>query len=217
MKRYFFALFFFCALWACSTKNTAQHVASDLTNVQTLPPKDDKMEEAILAGGCFWCTEAVFQRIKGVQSVVPGYIGGQTQHPTYKEICTGQTGHAEAIRIVFDPAVVSYQDLLEIFFHTHDPTTLNRQGNDVGTQYRSEIFYTTENQQLVAKEVLRQIDEQKLWPNKIVTKISQASTFYLAEKEHHNYYNDNSKQGYCVFVISPKIEKLEKLFKDKLD
>lgn len=174
------------------------------------------MEVATFAGGCFWCTEAVFLEIKGVEKVVSGYIGGKTVNPTYKDICTGETGHAEAIQITFNPNEVAYEDLLEIFFGTHDPTTLNRQGADVGTQYRSEIFYHSEDQKTKAENYIQLLEKEKLYDKKIVTKVSSATVFYPAEDFHQNYYNQNSSQGYCQMVIAPKLEKLRKYYKSKL-
>ncbi|WP_442902354.1 peptide-methionine (S)-S-oxide reductase MsrA [Flavobacterium sp.] len=174
------------------------------------------MELATFAGGCFWCTEAVFLEIKGVQKVVPGYIGGVSPNPTYRDICTGMTGHAEAIQITFDPNIVSYGELLEIFFATHDPTTLNRQGNDEGTQYRSEVFYYNDSQKQLTEEYIALMTREKTFKNPIVTRVSPASVFYVAEDYHHNYYNLNKTQSYCSFVITPKIEKLNKNFKSKL-
>lgn len=174
------------------------------------------MEVATFAGGCFWCTEAVFLEIKGVEKVVSGYIGGKTINPTYKEICTGETGHAEAIQITFNPNEVAYEDLLEVFFGTHDPTTLNRQGADVGTQYRSAIFYHSEAQKTKAENYIQLLEKEKLYDKKIVTKVSSATIFYPAEDYHQNYYNQNSSQGYCQMVIAPKLEKLRKYFKSKL-
>ena len=174
------------------------------------------MEVATFAGGCFWCTEAVFLEIKGVEKVVSGYIGGKTINPTYKEICTGETGHAEAIQITFNPNEVAYEDLLEVFFGTHDPTTLNRQGADVGTQYRSAIFYHSEAQKTKAENYIQLLEKEKLYDKKIVTKVSSASVFYPAEDYHQNYYNQNSSQGYCQMVIAPKLEKLRKYYKSKL-
>lgn len=174
------------------------------------------MEVATFAGGCFWCTEAVFLEIKGVEKVVSGYIGGKTVNPTYKDICTGETGHAEAIQIKFNPNEVAYEDLLEIFFGTHDPTTLNRQGADVGTQYRSEIFYHSEAQKTKAENYIQLLEKEKLYDKKIVTKVSSATVFYPAEDYHQNYYNQNSSQGYCQMVIAPKLEKLRKYYKSKL-
>ena len=174
------------------------------------------MEVATFAGGCFWCTEAVFLEIKGVEKVVSGYIGGKTKNPTYKDICTGETGHAEAIQITFNPNEVAYEDLLEVFFATHEPTTLNRQGADVGTQYRSEIFYHSEAQKTKAENYIQLLEKEKLYDKKIVTKVSSASVFYNAEEYHQNYYNQNSSQGYCQMVIAPKLEKLRKYYKSKL-
>ena len=174
------------------------------------------MEVATFAGGCFWCTEAIFLEIKGVEKVVSGYIGGKTINPTYKDICTGETGHAEAIQITFNPNEVAYEDLLEVFFATHDPTTLNRQGADVGTQYRSEIFYHSEAQKTKAENYIQLLEKEKLYDKKIVTKVSSASVFYNAEEYHQNYYNQNSSQGYCQMVIAPKLEKLRKYYKSKL-
>ncbi|GGA82564.1 peptide methionine sulfoxide reductase MsrA [Flavobacterium palustre] len=178
--------------------------------------KEVKMEMATFAGGCFWCTEAVFLELKGVEAVVSGYIGGKTVNPTYKEICQGDTEHAEAIRINFDANVISFGELLELFFATHDPTTLNRQGNDVGTQYRSEIFYHNEEQQLIAEDFIRFLTQEAVFERPIVTKVSAATIFYPAEDYHQNYYNQNKSQGYCAFVITPKIEKVRKYFEEKL-
>ena len=177
---------------------------------------DNKTETAIFAGGCFWCTEAFFVDLKGVEKVVSGYIGGKTENPTYKEVCSGYSGHAEAIKITFNPDEVAYEDLLEIFFATHDPTTINRQGADVGTQYRSEIFYTTDEQKVAAENFIKLLTEQDILGKKIVTKISQASTFYPAEDYHQDYYAQNPDQPYCAMVIAPKLEKLKKNYKSKL-
>lgn len=176
----------------------------------------ERIEVATFAGGCFWCTEAVFLELEGVKSVISGYIGGKTIDPTYKEICGGETGHAEAIEITFDPEKISFGELLEIFFATHDPTTINRQGNDVGTQYRSEIFYHNEEQKKTAEDYIALMTNEDTFGKRIVTKISPASKFYEAEDYHQNYYNDNKTQGYCSYIITPKIEKLKKVYKDKL-
>lgn len=174
------------------------------------------LSRTILAGGCFWCTEAVFLNIRGVQKVTPGYIGGRRQNPTYEQICTGHAGHAEAIEIVFDPEVISFEMLLNIFFATHDPTTLNRQGNDIGTQYRSSIFYVDEAQKRAAEAYLAQLKTMEVFEAPVVTKLEEATVFYEAEVYHHNYYNRNPEQGYCSFVISPKVSKLSKYFADWL-
>ena len=173
-------------------------------------------EIATFAGGCFWCTEAVFLEIDGVKSVVSGYTGGKTINPTYKEICTGETGHAEAIQIVFDPRKVTFGELLEIFFATHDPTTINRQGNDVGTQYRSEVFYHDENQKELTEAYIALLNDENTFGKKIVTKLSLAPLFYPAEEYHKNYYGQNQTQSYCTYIITPKIEKVRTKFKNKL-
>lgn len=173
-------------------------------------------EVATFAGGCFWCTEAIFQEVKGVEKVVSGYTGGFIKNPAYREVCNGTTGHAEAIQITFNPELVSYEDLLEIFFGTHDPTTLNRQGADVGTQYRSEVFYHSEAQKEKAEKYIQWIEQEKLYSNPIVTKVSPASEFYAAEEYHQDYYSQNSQQGYCQMVIAPKLEKLRKYYQSKL-
>lgn len=178
--------------------------------------KDIKMEMATFAGGCFWCTEAVFLELKGVEAVVSGYIGGKTTNPTYKEICQGDTGHAEAIQITFNPEVISFGELLELFFATHDPTTLNRQGNDVGTQYRSEIFYHNEEQKRISEDFIQFLTKEDVFGKPIVTQLSPVSTFFEAEDYHQNYYNQNKSQGYCSFVITPKIDKVRQYFKEKL-
>lgn len=177
---------------------------------------EEGKEVATFAGGCFWCTEAVFLEIKGVEKVVSGYTGGTIKNPSYREIGTGTTGHAEAIEITYDPNLVQYKDLLEIFFSSHNPTTLNRQGADVGTQYRSEIFYHSEEQKNEAEEYIALIEKEKLYNDPIVTKVSSAVVFYVAEDYHQNYYNENSSQGYCQMVIAPKLEKLRKYYKSKL-
>lgn len=174
------------------------------------------IETAIFANGCFWCTEAVFQRLNGVHTVVPGYIGGHIKNPAYREVCSGRTGHAEGIKIEFDPNIITFKELLEVFFATHDPTTLNKQGNDVGTQYRSEVFYTNEQQKDITKSYLQFLEEENVFNDPIVTAISEAGPFYLAEEDHHNYYNDNKLQPYCQVIINPKLRKLQTHFADKL-
>ena len=176
----------------------------------------EKMEVATFAGGCFWCTEAVFLELNGVKSVTSGYIGGKTINPTYKDVCNGDTGHAEAIQITFDSSKITFGELLEIFFATHDPTTLNRQGNDSGTQYRSEIFYHNENQKKISEDYIALLTKENTFGKPIVTVISAATKFYEAEDYHQNYYNQNKSQGYCSYVITPKVDKVRKLFKDKL-
>ncbi len=172
-------------------------------------------EIAVFAGGCFWCTEAIFLALQGVKTVVSGYTGGMTSNPTYAEICNGNTGHAEAIRVVFDSTIITFETLLEVFFATHDPTTLNRQGNDVGTQYRSAIFYENENQKKLSLAYIALLSQQHTFGNPIVTTVVLASVFYPAETEHSNYYNQNKNQSYCSYVITPKMNKLKTNFEDK--
>ncbi len=203
---------------SCQTKAKTPMDAEniELTKGETLQMDNRKTETAIFAGGCFWCTEAFFTDLKGVEKVVSGYIGGTTKNPTYKEVCSGTTGHAEAIKITYNPEEVAYEDLLEIFFATHDPTTLNRQGADVGTQYRSEIFYTTPEQKAAAENFIKLLTDQKIFDKKIVTKVSESSTFYAAEDYHQDYYAQNSNQPYCQAVIEPKLTKLKKNYKSKL-
>jgi peptide-methionine (S)-S-oxide reductase len=174
------------------------------------------LQKATLAGGCFWCTEAVFQELKGVYKVTSGYIGGHVPNPTYKAICTGETGHAEATQIDYNPDEVSFEQLLEVHFKTHDPTTLNRQGNDVGTQYRSAIFYHSPEQKAAAESIIAELSKAGVYPNPIVTEVSEATTWYPAEDYHQNYYSNNPNQGYCAMVITPKMEKFRKVFADRL-
>ena len=186
------------------------NITNSLNSIQPIP------ESAIFAGGCFWCTEAVFLELEGVLQVVSGYIGGATSNPTYSEICKGNTGHAEAIKITFDSRIINYGELLEVFFATHDPTTLNRQGNDIGTQYRSEVFFTNENQKAIAQKYIELLNNKFTFGKPVVTKVSEASIFFNAEDYHLNYYNQNKAQGYCSYVITPKIEKLRNKFQSKL-
>ena len=174
------------------------------------------MEKATFGAGCFWCVEAVFERLKGVETVESGYTGGHTKNPTYKEICTGRTGHAEVVQITFDPKVVSFGELLEVFWKTHDPTTLNRQGNDVGTQYRSAVFYHDHQQKAEAEKYKKKLDEAGVFDDPIVTEISPLGVYYAAENYHQEYFEQNPNQPYCRLVIAPKVDKFEKVFKDKL-
>ena len=173
-------------------------------------------DTAYLAGGCFWCLEAIFQDLQGVEKVTSGYSGGNIKNPTYEQICTGETGHAEVVKIEYDNDVITFKELLEIFFTTHDPTTLNRQGNDFGTQYRSAIFYQTEEQKIIAKQMKEEIEEKKIWNHPIVTEISPLKEFYEAEKYHQNYFLNNPTQGYCKVVIEPKVSKFKKQYSEKL-
>ncbi len=174
------------------------------------------MAQATFGGGCFWCTEAVFQNLKGVTKVVSGYMGGHTNNPTYKDICTGSTGHAEIIQIEYNEAEISFEDLLLVFFKTHDPTTLNRQGNDAGTQYRSVVFYETQEQKKSAEALIDKLEKELVFDRPIVTEISPVSEFYAAEDYHQNYYNNNPDQGYCAYVIQPKLAKFTKEFGTRL-
>lgn len=170
------------------------------------------IKQAYLAAGCFWCTESIFQRIRGVIEVVPGYMGGHIKNPAYREVCNGNTGHTETIKALYEQDLISYGELLEIFFLTHDPTTLNRQGNDVGSQYRSAIFYNDLDEKKQIEDCINRLDKEAVFENPIVTEISTAYPFYAAEIEHHNYYNQNTEQPYCQFVITPKIKKLKSYF-----
>lgn len=181
---------------------------------QTMNAK--QVEIVTFGAGCFWCTEAVFLNVKGVEKVESGYSGGKIKNPSYREICTGTTGHAEVTQITFDPKVVSFEDLLEVFWNTHDPTTLNRQGADEGTQYRSVVFYHNETQKKTAEAYLRQLETSKVYKNPIVTEISPLTNFYKAENYHQNYYALNPNQGYCQYVIRPKVDKFKKQFASKL-
>jgi peptide-methionine (S)-S-oxide reductase len=192
---------------------------TQLTDIKTEVKKEimnDSVQVATFAGGCFWCTEAVFLEVKGVEKIVSGFTGGFVKNPAYREVCNETTGHAEGIQITFNPKEVAYEDLLEIFFATHDPTTLNKQGADVGTQYRSAIFYHSIEQKEKAEKYIQLIEKEKLYANPIVTQIEEAGVFYLAEDYHQNYYNQNKEQGYCQYVIAPKLDKLRKYYKSKL-
>lgn len=211
MKTLFLALFAI-GFAACQPKEQQppKSTKSDLME------QKDNMETATFAGGCFWCTEAVFLELEGVKSVVSGYIGGTVQNPTYEQVSSGTTGHAEATQIIFDPNVISYDQLLEIYFATHDPTTLNRQGADIGTQYRSEIFYNSEDQKIQAEDYISLMTAQRTFPAPIVTRVSAATEFFAAENYHQNYYSRNQNQSYCSYVITPKVQKVRKVFADKL-
>ena len=174
------------------------------------------LQKATLGGGCFWCTEAIYLELIGVVDVKPGYSGGHVKNPTYNEVCEGTTGHAEVVQITFDPEVVSFSEILEVFFMTHDPTTLNRQGNDVGPQYRSAIFYHNDEQKEVAERVIDLFEKEEVYSKPIVTEVTGFDKFYVAEDYHINYYARNKTQGYCQFVVAPKLEKFKKIFKDQL-
>jgi peptide-methionine (S)-S-oxide reductase len=185
-------------------------------------PQEEKVmdnkptEIAIFGAGCFWCVEAVFEDIKGVYKVESGYTGGKIKNPTYKEVCTGMTGHAEVAKITYNPDEVSFEFLLSVFFKTHDPTTLNYQGNDHGTQYRSAIFYTNEAQKIAAEKIIKQLNDEKAYPKPIVTEVTKFDVFYVAENYHQNYFKTNPNQSYCQYVIQPKVDKFKKVFKEYL-
>ncbi len=174
------------------------------------------MEKATFAGGCFWCTEAIFKKIKGVDSVMSGYSGGDMENPDYETVSSGTTGHTEAIQIEFDPKIISYDMLVEIFFHLHDPTTINRQGNDVGTQYRSSIFYHSDDQKMAAERVRQKVTDEHIYPDKIVTEIVPFGTFYKAEEYHQDFYKNNPDYGYCKVIIDPKIKKLLREYSEQV-
>jgi methionine-S-sulfoxide reductase len=200
-------------LWACKQDVQGKQKQA-INNIEKT--NMTSFDTITLGGGCFWCIEAVFQRLEGVKSVRSGYAGGKIKNPTYREVCSGLTGHAEVVEVVYDPAVVSYRDILKVFFTVHDPTTLNRQGADQGTQYRSVIFYHKEAQKTEAEDLIRALNAEGAWADPVVTELSPATVFYPAEDYHQNYYNDNPNQPYCRFVVGPKVEKFEKVFSDRL-
>ncbi|CAN5527251.1 peptide-methionine (S)-S-oxide reductase MsrA [soil metagenome] len=202
-------------LAACGASGGNDHLPPASTAKQTTMTTPSSAK-ATFGGGCFWCTEAVFQLLDGVLKVESGYSGGSVKNPTYKAVCTGTTGHAEVTQITYDPSVVTYDDLLQVFFASHDPTTLNRQGNDAGTQYRSVIFTHDAEQERIAKAYIDQLTKSKTWSDPIVTEVSPITTFYVAEDYHQDYYNQNGSQPYCSFVVRPKVEKFLKLFPEKV-
>jgi peptide-methionine (S)-S-oxide reductase len=216
----FVAAIFFVT--ACGqSKNTGTNTETMKTEETTTQPivthsNEQTIDTATFGAGCFWCVEAVFQRLDGVMSIKSGYSGGSVKNPSYREVCNGTTGHAEVCQIVYDKTKVSFDELLEVFWKTHDPTTLNMQGNDHGTQYRSAIFYHNEEQKTKAEAYKKELNAAKVYPNPIVTEITAFTNYYPAEEYHQNYYNQNGSEGYCKFVIQPKVEKFEKIFKDKM-
>ena len=197
-------------------QNKSANAQSEIKSETGVKKQMDNLQKATFGSGCFWCTEAIFDRLNGVIEVESGYSGGKADNPTYEEVCTGTTGHAEVTQITYDPAIISFDELLEVFWKTHDPTTLNRQGNDVGTQYRSVIFYHNEEQKNLAEKYKDKLNKSGAWEKPIVTEITAYKNFFSAEKYHQDYYENNPNQGYCSFVIAPKVEKFEKVFKDKL-
>ena len=194
-------------LYSCAQKNN---------NNMAIDSFKKGLDTVTLGAGCFWCVEAIFQNIKGVEAVFSGYSGGTGENPTYKQVCTGTTGHAEVCQILYDPSLIRFEDILEVFFKTHDPTTLNRQGDDMGTQYRSVIFYHSENQKNIAESIKKNLNENGAWENPVVTEIIPFKNFYKAENYHQDYFSLNGTQPYCRLVIQPKIEKFKKVFGDKL-
>ncbi len=213
MNTYLILIFLLLTAIACNKTTSHNKTTSEveMSNVD-----ETKFKTATFGSGCFWCTEAIFERVKGVNSVVSGYAGGTTINPTYEEVCTGETGHAEVVQLLYDPSIITYDELLEIFWKTHDPTTLNRQGADVGTQYRSVIFYHDEEQREKAEMYKSELDKAGIWQNPIVTEIVPFTNFFTAEKYHQNYYEMNPGQGYCTYVITPKLLKFEEVFRNKL-
>jgi peptide-methionine (S)-S-oxide reductase len=205
---------FFVSVLSLASCSQYQSQYMDLTDEQIT--QNVNYDTATFATGCFWCTEAIFQRLKGVKKVTSGYSGGDVQNPSYEEVCTGKTGHAECCQVIYDASVISYDELLEVFWKTHDPTTLNRQGNDIGTQYRSAIFYHNEQQKERAQHYKDELNKSGAYNKPIVTAIEPFKNFYSAEEYHQDYYNSNPNQMYCRYVIVPKVEKFEKVFKDKL-
>lgn len=220
MKRLFILIpFAASALFSCAQKNpvSQQQKSTDMNNDSLKKEIVSAIEVATLANGCFWCTEAIFEQLDGVISAVSGYTGGQTPTPTYKEVCTGETGHAECLQITYDPSKISFDELLEVFWQTHDPTTLNRQGADMGTQYRSAIFFHTKEQKEKAEKYKAELDKSGAFENPIVTEITAFDKFYPAEDYHQQYFENNeNNNSYCRIVVRPKLDKFKKVFKDKL-
>jgi peptide-methionine (S)-S-oxide reductase len=210
MQRFTLLILAFLFVTGCKSNTIKTDNQMDVT------PNGINTDTATFAAGCFWCVEAVFQELKGVLSVTSGYTGGKIKNPSYREVCSGLTGHAEACQIIYDPAVISYDELLEAFWASHDPTTLNRQGADQGTQYRSAIFYHNEQQKKLAEAYKTRLNEEHAFDKPVVTEISPATIFYKAEDYHQNYFNENGDAPYCSYVIVPKLEKFRKVFKDKL-
>ncbi len=211
------AVFFMNACGQNKTNSSAMSTQPDQTPEAPKPATSATNIDTVTFGaGCFWCVEAIFQRLNGVLSVKSGYSGGAVKNPSYKEVCTGNTGHAEVCQVVYDKNKISFEELLEVFWKTHDPTTMNRQGNDVGTQYRSAVFYHTEEQHQLAEKYKKELNDAKAYPNPIVTEITPFKNFYAAENYHQDYFNLNGSEPYCQFVIQPKVDKLEKVFKSKL-
>jgi len=210
------AAFLAWSLTACARQPKVENTQTFKTMNESGNNNEQRIDTATFGAGCFWCTEAQFQQLEGVIRVESGYSGGMVDNPTYKQVCSGTTGHAEVTNIYYDPSKISFDELLAAFWVSHDPTQLNRQGNDVGTQYRSVVFYHNEEQKAKAEEYKRKLNEEKAYNNPVVTEISPFTKFYKAEDYHQNYYNENGSQPYCVFVIKPKLDKFKKVFQDKL-
>ena len=207
LKKTSILLYLFISFSACAQNNTnSKPNKINMTNIETIT----------LGSGCFWCTEAFFQRLKGVVKVTSGYSGGFVDNPTYEQVCDKNTGHAEVCQVLFDTTKISLDEILSVFWKTHDPTTLNQQGNDIGPQYRSVVFFHNKHQEDLAKKYINELNAAKAWPNPVVTTVEAFEKFYAAENYHQNYYNNNKNQGYCRYVIGPKLEKFEKVFADKL-
>jgi peptide-methionine (S)-S-oxide reductase len=214
LKTILLSIVTFAGLQGCAQKDNSNKVKT--VTPTTMTSSTAILDTATFGTGCFWCTEAIFQQLEGVEKVTSGYSGGTVPNPTYEQICTKTTGHAECLNVLYDPAKITYEELLKVFWEVHDPTTLNRQGADVGTQYRSVIFYHNATQKALAEKYKTELDKSGAWDNPIVTTLEPMTIFYAAENYHQNYYNNNTSQGYCQFVIRPKLEKFEKVFKDKL-
>jgi peptide-methionine (S)-S-oxide reductase len=213
LKYIFLFLFSIILAYGCNLSGKQKQSSKKSSDKDISQMSDTtKLEKATLGAGCFWCVEAIFQDVKGVEKVESGYSGGTTADPTYEQVCSGMTGHAEVAQITFDPSVITYEQLLTVFFHVHDPTTMNRQGNDKGTQYRSAIFYHNDEQKKTAEKVKEDISKSGLWDDQIVTEITPFDKFYKAEDYHQNYYNENPNQSYCSYVIAPKVKKFYKEF-----
>jgi len=215
MKSNLILSFFLLIGLSCQSQTEKENIRKKQETIMT-SISEQNLDSAIFGAGCFWCLEAIFQRIDGVEKVISGYSGGHIKNPPYREVCEGTTGHAEVCKIRYNPDKVSFETLLSVFWQTHDPTTLNKQGNDIGTQYRSAIFYMNQQQKELAEKYKKELDASGAFKNPIVTEITAYTNFYNAEDKHQNYYNQNSAQGYCQFVIAPKLEKFEKVFGEKL-
>lgn len=205
-------------LMSCGNPQASSNTSSGMNTMETTMEKNTngELDTAIFGAGCFWCVEAIFQQLEGVEKVASGYSGGARENPTYDQVCSGATGHAEVIQVIYDPAKISFVDLLEVFWGVHDPTTLNRQGADVGTQYRSVIFYTNADQKKLAEDYKKKLNASGAFPQPVVTEISPLKSFYVAENYHQNYFNENGNQPYCSLVIRPKLDKFKKVFGDKM-